>query len=107
MHLIFRVFETGLALWFVLLGMTVLGRVLSGAIDASGFLQHGADDDAVAPERVVAMIAFPVVLVPYVLSALHADMSVPHPAMPDLSENLLLLLSGGNGLYLAGKIART
>jgi hypothetical protein len=107
MHLIFRVFETGMALWFALLAMTVIGRVLNGDIDATGFLQHGADDDSVAPERVVSMIAFPVVLVTYVLSALHADMSVAHPAMPDLSENLVLLLSGGNGLYLAGKIART
>jgi hypothetical protein len=107
MHLIFRVFETGMAVWFVLLAMTVIGRVLSGEIDAGGLLQHGRDDDSVAPERVVAMIAFPVVLVTYTLSALHADMSVPHPSMPDLSDKLVLLLSGGNGLYLAGKIART
>ncbi len=76
MHLIFRVFETGLAVWFALLAWTVLSRVLNGEIDAGGLLQHGADDDFVAPERVVSMIAFPVILVTYVLSALHADMSV-------------------------------
>ena len=106
MHLIFRVFETGLAVWFALLAMTVLSRVLSGEIDAAGLLQHGADDGAVAPERVVSMLAFPVIIVTYVLSALHADMSV-HAALPDLSDKMILLLTGGNGLYLAGKIART
>lgn len=106
MNLIVRVFETGLLVWFALLFWIVLSRVLSGEIDASGFLQHGADNDAVAPERVVSMIAFPVVLVTYTLSALHADMSA-HAALPDLSENMILLLTGGNGLYLAGKIART
>lgn len=106
MDLIFRVFETGLAVWFVLLAMLVIGRVLNGRIDATGILQHDAAGAAVAPERVVAMLAFPVILATYVLSALHADMSVK-PALPDLSDNMILLLTGGNGLYLAGKIART
>jgi len=106
MSLVFRVFEAGLALWFVLLAVIVIGRVLSGEIDVTGLLQHKADDDAVAPERVVPMLAFPVIVVTYVLSALHADVSVTH-ALPDLSQNMILLLSGGNGLYLAGKIARS
>jgi hypothetical protein len=106
MGLIFRVFEAGVALWFVLLAVVVIGRVLSGAIDVGGLLQHDPDDDAVAPERVVSMLAFPVIVVTYVLSALHADVSVTH-ALPDISQNMILLLTGGNGLYLAGKIART
>lgn len=106
MSLIFRVFEAGLALWFVLLAGIVIGRVLNGAIDVTGLLQHDVGDDAVAPERVVSMLAFPVIVVTYALSALHADVSVTH-ALPDLSQNMILLLTGGNGLYLAGKIART
>ena len=106
MSFVFRVFEAGLALWFVLLAVIVIGRVLSGAIDVTGLLQHRADDDAVAPERIVPMLVFPVIVVTYVLSALHADVSVTH-TLPDLSQNMILLLSGGNGLYLAGKIARS
>jgi hypothetical protein len=106
MTLIARVLETGLVLWFVLLAVIVIGRVLRGEIDATGLLRHDAADTAVAPERVVSMLAFPVVLASYVLSALHADVTVT-PALPDLSENMLLLLGGGNGLYLAGKIARS
>jgi hypothetical protein len=106
MPLIVRCFETGLLVWLALLAAIVIGRVLNGDIDATGLLQHGAGDGAVAPERVVSMLAFPVVLVTYVLNALHADVSV-HAALPDLSDNMILLLTGGNGLYLAGKIART
>lgn len=106
MHVAIRVFEIGLLVWFALFAWLVLSRMLSGAIDASGLLQHGAEDAGVAPERVVSMIAFPAVLGSYVLAALHADMSV-QAALPDPSENMVLLLGGGNGLYLAGKIART
>jgi len=106
MDLLLRLFETGLATWFVLLAAIVIGRVLDGTIDASGLMRHDADDDDVAPERVVSMIAFPVVLVSYVLSALHTDVGATH-SLPPLSDNMVLLLTGGNGLYLAGKIART
>jgi hypothetical protein len=106
MSLIHRVFETGLLVWFALLAAIVIGRVMDGTIDADGLLHHDADDDGVAPERVVSMIAFPVVLITYVLSAINADASASH-ALPDLSQNMILLLAGGNGLYLAGKIART
>ena len=106
MPFLIRLVETGLLVWFVLLATLVIGRVLSGDIDATGFLQHDLADNAVAPERVVSMIAFPVVVVTYVLSALHADISVK-AALPDLSDHMIVLLTGGNGLYLAGKIARS
>jgi hypothetical protein len=105
MHLIFRVFETGMTVWFVLLAAIVLWRLLVGAIDMRGMLQHDPGE-GVAPERLVSLIAFPTVLVSYVLGAMHADLSAAH-ALPDLSDKMILLLTGGNGLYLAGKIART
>ncbi len=95
MGFIVRVFETGLLVWFALFAAIVLGRVLTGRIDTTGLLQHG--DGAVAPERVVPLIAFPVVLANYVFSALHADMSA-HAALPHLSQTAVLLLTGGSGL---------
>ena len=101
MTLIVRVLETGLLVWLALLVAIVIGRILNGRIDVSGLLRHD-EDDGIAPEP---MIAVPVVLANYVFSALHADMSV-NAALPDLSQNTLLLLTGGNGIYLAGKIAR-
>jgi len=106
MNLLVRIFETGLAVWFVLLAAIVVWRMLTGEIDATGLLRHDPGDDGIAPERVLSVIAFPAVLASYVLTALHADMSV-NAALPNPSENLVLLLTGGNGLYLAGKIART
>ena len=104
MHLIFRVLETGLALWFLLLAAIVIWRVLVGEIDMRGVLQHDRAE-GVAPERLVSLIAFPTVLATYVLGALHTDLNAAH-SLPDISENMILLLTGGNGLYLAGKIAR-
>ena len=106
MTYIARLLETGLLLWLSLLVAIVIGRVLTGRIDVSGLLRHDEDDTGIAPERVVALLAIPVVLGSYVLNALHADMSV-NTTLPDLSQNSLLLLTGGNGFYLAGKIARS
>ena len=106
MAFVVRVFEAALLIWFALLAAIVVSRMLSGQIDASGLLQNSADDDGVAPERVLPLIAFPVALVSYAITALHADMSV-HAAMPDPSQDLVMLLGGSNGLYLAGKIARS
>jgi hypothetical protein len=52
---------------------------------------------------------FPWVLGVYTLNALHADVSgaTGPPSLPDVPEYLLSLLTGSNGLYLAGKIARS
>jgi hypothetical protein len=63
---------------------------------------------AIAPERVGAMVAFPLVLGLYTLDALHAGVTsaAGRPSLPDVPSYLLTLLTGGNGLYLVGKIAR-
>ena len=106
MSLAIQWLQTGFAIWFVLLAAIVLWRMLTGAIDLRGLLRHDPAD-GVAPERLVTLAAFPTVLVSYVLGALHADMSVAQPSLPDISQNMILLLTGGNGFYLAGKIARS
>ncbi len=95
----------GLLVWLALLAMLIGVRILRGDIYADGFLLHRQGDSGVATERVLAMAIFPVVIISYAATALHADMTV-HAALPEPSETLLSLLTGGNGLYLAGKIAR-
>jgi hypothetical protein len=50
---------------------------------------------------------FPVGIIGYAFTALHADVNVAHPILPDVSNEFMTLPTGGNGLYLAGKIART
>ena len=105
MHLIVRLLEAGLLIWMALFAAIVIGRVLRGETHSSGFLETRRGERAVAPERALSMAVFPVVIVSYVFTALHADVSRdPRPAA-DLSDNMLMLLTGGNGVYLAGKIA--
>ena len=113
MDLITHFLSIGLIIWFVLLAGLIAGRVLRGDIQTTGFLstmrpgQGGTPSQTqIAPERVLAVALFPMVIVSYIFNALHADMSVPHPSLPDISDQMVMLLTGGNGLYLAGKIAR-
>jgi hypothetical protein len=114
MDLVTRFLSAGLIIWFVLFAALIAGRILRGDIDTTGFLitkrpgrRTNKSDTSVAPERALSMAIFPVVILSYAFTALHADMSVPHPSLPDISDQMVMLLTGGNGLYLAGKIART
>jgi preprotein translocase subunit SecY len=107
MTLITRYLEVGLLIWFALFAAVVLSRMMRGDIPMHGLLQHSKGrDEPVAPERMLSMSVFPLVVISYVITAMHTDASVSH-SLPELSNNLLMLLTGGNGLYLAGKIARS
>jgi preprotein translocase subunit SecY len=107
MTLITHYLEVGLLIWFALLAAVVLIRTMRGDIPMQGLLQHSKGrGKPVAPERMLSMSVFPVVLISYAIAAMHTDASATH-SLPELSNNLLMLLTGGNGLYLAGKIARS
>jgi len=98
----------GLIAWLAALALLVLLRVLRGDIASSGMLVTNPGRDGVDPERVLAMAVVPAVLAFYTIHALNTGI-VTTPtglSMPDLPEGLVSLLTGGNGLYLAGKIAR-
>ena len=112
MTIVGKLIATGLLAWFGALALMVAVRILRGDIVASGMLVNDkarADDGSVDPERVLAMAVVPAVLAAYTIHALNTGV-VTNPAglssMPDLPESLVTLLTGGNGLYLAGKIAR-
>lgn len=108
--LIAKLLAAGLLVWFALLLGLVLLAALRGDIETAGFLSHSANtsDEPADPERVLAMAVFPVVVGYYVLLALNADVAGTNPArMPDIPEFFVALLTGSNGLYLAGKIARS
>lgn len=111
MEALIRLVAAGWVVWLGLLAALVIARILRGDIRATGLLTHRLDVDGggVAPERVVLMATFPFVVGVYVLNALHADISgaTGRPSLPDVPQYLLSLLTGGNGLYLAGKIARS
>lgn len=104
MHFITQILAAGLLAWLVLLALIIMSRALTGELKTDGLLamRRGAK---VAPERALSMLVFPVVIASYAYLALHADVS-EKAALPDVPEQLMMLLAGSNGIYLAGKIAR-
>jgi len=100
----------GLIAWFGAMLLLVLLRVLRDEVASSGLLISGRyAGEGVNPERVVAVAIVPAVLAVYTIHALNTGIVTTADgalSMPDLPENLVTLLTGGNGLYLAGKIAR-
>ncbi len=103
-----RFLEFGLLAWFGALAMLVMVRVLTDDIANSGMLVPDTGNDNVAPERVLAMAIVPAVLAFYTIDAMNTGIvkTATGFSMPDLPESIVSLLTGGNGLYLAGKIAR-
>ena len=107
MHTVIRLLEIILLAWFAALMALIAVRILRGDIDASGFLSHSSDpNEPVLPERVIAMAAFPTIVIGYLVYALHADVSGPNPTLPPVADSVVALLTGSNSIYLAGKIAR-
>ncbi len=106
MQTVIRLFEIILLGWFAALAVLVAVRILRGDIAVAGFLTHSDPNEPVAPERVLAMAAFPTIVIGYAVYALHADVSGPNPMLPDVPDSVVTLLTGSNSVYLAGKIAR-
>ena len=105
MNYISVMLSAALLTWLGSLAGLVALRVLMGNIRSSGFLSDNPGSE-VAADRVVAMAVFPAVVLAYVISALNTDLSGPSPSLPDVPESVIALLTGSNGLYLAGKINR-
>lgn len=111
MDLLAKFIAAALLIWLGLTALLVTVRMLRGDIRTAGLLSNdlqGSSGGSIAPERIVAMVAFPFVLAVYTLTALQSDVSGASgiPSLPDVPNDLVSLLTGGNGLYLAGKIAR-
>jgi hypothetical protein len=105
-----KILATGLLIWFALLVALLAIRMLRGDIGTAGMLSNKPSDGSMAPERVLHIAAFPIVLLYYIQSALGVDVSAvaegTRPSLPDIPGNLLALLTGTNSFYLAGKLAR-
>ena len=109
MEYLAKLLSTGLLVWFGLLLALVAVRVLRRDINVTGLLSSKPDPqgDQILPERVLTMAVFPSIVVYYVILAMHADVSGPTPSLPDIPDGMLVMLTGSNSLYLAGKIARS
>ena len=100
-----RLLATGLIVWMVLLFALLARSALRGDVHGHGLLSHRTGDP-VAPERALHIAVFPVVVLIYVMEALHTDVTGAHPSLPDIPQSLLVALTGTNSLFIAGKIAR-
>lgn len=99
------ILQYGLIGWFgMLLGVITL-RVLQGRMRLAGMLESHSGG-GVDVERAQALAVFSFVVGAYLLEgfAMLEQPGLP-VSMPDISETLLVLLTGSNGVYLAGKIA--
>jgi hypothetical protein len=109
--LVAQALKAGLLVWLTVLMAIVVGRVLRGHISCRGLLADDAQraGSETTPTRAIAMLVFPLVVLFLVLQALNFDPSAvapgTRPTFPDIPDNLLMLLTGGNGLYLAGKLS--
>ena len=88
-----------LVAWVAAVAVLILYRILTARIPLAGLFT--ADGQSFSPERLqlFAMLLF-------ALSA-YVGMALQSGKMPDLPEEVLLLLGGSNALYLAGKVARS
>ncbi|MBS9478616.1 hypothetical protein [Ancylobacter radicis] len=107
------VLQFGLLGWFAILLGTLVVRGLRGDLRLAGVLTH-QDSHAIDPERVQSLAVFAFVIGAYALEGMEAFHAMAIPlegglpaSMPDISDTLLVLLMGSNGVYLAGKIARS
>ena len=102
------ILQAGLLVWVALLAALIAGRIARGHISTRGMLVENPRKSGVDPERVVAMAVFPSVIAFYVIHTLNSGVvwNGNMPIMPDVPESLLVALTGGNGFYLAGKLAR-
>lgn len=104
-------FQFGLLSWFGLLLMVILLRLLQGRIPLTDLLS-ARPGGAIDVERAQAFAVFLFVLAAYLIEGLQLLETMPArvpgeplPSMPDISDTLLVLLTGSNGIYLAKKIA--
>jgi hypothetical protein len=105
-----KLFAMGLIAWLGAFALLVAIRILRGDIDTTGMLVTDPKRTGnVDPERAIMMGVVPAVLAFYTIHTLNTGVvTLPTGglSMPDLPEGLVSLLTGSNGLYLAGKIAR-
>lgn len=87
----------------------ILYRLSTGGISMAGMLRTGAGTGQIEPERVQLLIGSIAALSYYVSFVLTeaTDSQKALKTMPEMPELVVVLLAGGNLLYLGGKIART
>lgn len=102
-HLPADILATGLQLWLAVLAVIVAMRVLrGGGIAEMVTTRKGGGID---PDRVQSLLIFLFAAGTLIVGAF--DPEAPRASLPDVPDAVIVLLAGSNGLYLAGKVARS
>jgi hypothetical protein len=87
-----------------LFAATLILKLLNGEIKTAGMLET-KPDRPIDPERLLVMIG--TVMAGFGYFSYGLNVGARDGALPDLPEELVTALGGGNLLYLSGKIFRT
>ncbi len=87
-----------LCAWVSAAAALIAYRMVVGRIPLRGLLT--IDGDRFSAERLQLLLVFMGALVVYAADALNTK------KMPEISDELLIILGGSNALYIAGKVAR-
>ena len=102
-----------LTLWLLGLALSILYAIFNGRIQMNGLFSTDVDHDGIAdefhPERVQMILISAFGLAGYALMAMDAATAsqAPLKILPDVPEELVLLLGASNSMYLTGKFGRT
>jgi hypothetical protein len=99
--------------WLAGLALAFAYAMFNGAIQMNGLFSTDVNNDGVAdefhPERVQMILISAFGLAGYALMAMDAATAsqTPLKMLPDVPEELVLLLGASNSMYLTGKFGRT
>ena len=107
MKIIAQGFAWGMLAWLALLAIYIAIRIIRGDMPLRGMLSQRIDGPA-TPERMLGLLITVVIAVVYVHTALQIDLNAPGPLrLPELPDQFMNMLLGANGIFLAGKLARS
>ena len=104
-----KIVELCFIAWMVVLFGVVMIKLLRGDINTAGLLRtpHSLNKD-IDPERLVLVISTVIAAIYYIMLAMETTCipGVPGCELPNVPDELLLLLGGSHGAFLTGKIFR-
>jgi hypothetical protein len=100
-----------LSIWLLGLATMILFAIVSGKVILNGLFTTDIDNDGIADEfhieRVQLLLISLFGIAGYAFTALAAHTgSTPVTALPEIPDELLMLMGASNSLYLTGKFGR-
>jgi hypothetical protein len=92
--------------WLAILAMISFYKLWKNGVRLTDMLRARSGGENLIGDRLQNFALFLFIVGSYVLSAVAIQLDPVRPSMPDVSDTLLIVLTGSSGLYLAGKIYR-